>query len=214
MNTLTSQQYWNEVGSKKVFEDPLYFDKLSPFLTPASTLIEYGCGYGRLMQLVKEQGYQDVTGFDFAQNMIERGKQTFPHLNMRLLDEPGIIPKPDESADAVIMLTVLCCMADLAEQSKVIGDIWRVLKKGGILYLSDFLICDDEKYRDKYAEGLRTFGQWGVYTTSEKLVVRHMTSQSVFELLKDFDVQWFEQYDFKTMNHNPARTFHCIARKR
>lgn len=214
MTTLTSQQYWNDVGSKKEFEDPLYLERLSPFLNPTSEIIEYGCGYGRLMQVVKEHGYQNATGFDFSKNMIERGKKTYPHLDLHLLKESGVIPRPDESVDAVIMLTVLCCMADAAEQAKVLNDIWRVLKKGGIIYLSDFLICDDERYRDKYAEGLRTFGQWGVYTTSESLVVRHMTSQSVFELLRKFDIQWFEQYDFKTMNHNPARTFHCIGRKR
>lgn len=30
---MLAQQYWNEIGAKKVFEDPLYLDKLAPFLS-------------------------------------------------------------------------------------------------------------------------------------------------------------------------------------
>lgn len=33
---MMAQQYWNEIGSQKVFEDPLYLDKLSPFLSPTA----------------------------------------------------------------------------------------------------------------------------------------------------------------------------------
>ena len=92
-------------------------------------------------------------------------------------------------------------------------EIWRVPKKNGVLYLSDFLICDDERYKEKYSKGFQTFGTWGVYTTNENLIVRHMTRQGVMELLNNFDIQWFEQFNFKTMNQNPARTFHCIGKK-
>ncbi|MBA2728256.1 MAG: class I SAM-dependent methyltransferase [Parachlamydiaceae bacterium] len=208
-----AQQYWNEVGSKKDFEDPLYLERLSSFLTKESKIVEYGCGYGRLLQLLNTNGYQNLVGFDFAQSMIERGKNANPNLDLRLLKEPGKIPCATESVDAVIMSTVLCCMIDSNEQERLFEEILRVLKKDGVLYLSDFLICNDEKYKRKYSAGFQNFGTWGIYTTSENLVVRHLSTQNVFELLKNFDIQWFEQFDFKTMNQNPARTFHCIAKK-
>lgn len=214
MSVLSSQQYWNDIGSKKEFEDPLYLEKLSPFLTPKSKIIEYGCGYGRLMQILKNHGYYNLTGFDFALNMIERGKRINSNLDLHLLQKSGVIPCEDESIDAVVMSTVLCCMIDSAEQAKLIEEIWRVLNAKGIIYISDFLVCDDVRYREKYAAGFKKFGKWGIYTTTENLVVCHMTLQSVFDLLKNFDIQWFEQFDFKTMNNNPARTFHCIGVKR
>ena len=214
MSALTSQQYWNDIGSKKEFEDPLYLEKLSPFLTPKSKIIEYGCGYGRLMQILKNHGYHNLTGFDFAQNMIERGKRTYSNLDLHLLQKSGVIPCENESVDAVVMSTVLCCMIDSEEQAKLIEEIWRVLSAKGTVYISDFLVCDDVRYREKYSEGFKKFGKWGIYTTTENLLVYHMTSQSVFDLLKKFDIQWFEQFDFKTMNNNPARTFHCIGVKK
>lgn len=64
------QQYWNDIGAKKVFEDPLYLDKLSPFLSPTALIIEYGCGYGRMMRILKSAGYHNLIGFDFAPKLM------------------------------------------------------------------------------------------------------------------------------------------------
>lgn len=211
--TLTPHEYWNYIGSTKEFEDPLYLDKLSQFLSPNSVIIEYGCGYGRLMHHLKIHGYDNLMGFDFAQRMIERGKTRYPDLNLQLLEKSGKIPLEKESVDAVIMSTVLCCMVDDSEQIQLIEEIYRILKAKGVIYLSDFLICHHQRYKSRYSTGHEKFGRWGIYTTDENLVVRHLTSQDVLKLLKCFDIHWFEQFDFKTMNNNPARTFHCIALK-
>jgi ubiquinone/menaquinone biosynthesis C-methylase UbiE len=210
---MMAQQYWNDIGAKKVFEDPLYIDKLQPFLSSTAQIVEYGCGYGRMMRILKSAGYHNLIGFDFAPNMITRGLRENPDLDLRLLERAGAIPINDESIDAVVMSTVLCCITDEQKLIELMAEIRRVLKKQGVLYITDFLICDHPRYQDKYASGLEQFGEWGIYTTNENLTVRHYTTQLIMKLLKSFDVQWFEQFDFKTMNQNPARTFHCIAKK-
>ena len=210
---MLAQQYWNDVGSKKVFEDPLYLDKLAPFLEPTDQIVEYGCGYGRMMRLLKAAGYENLVGFDFAPNMIARGLSENPDLDLKVLDEVGVISCEEASVDAVVMSTVLCCMTEDRELVALMGEIERVLKSGGVLYLTDFLICEHPRYRERYAVGLERFGMQGIYTTNEDLTVRHFTAKAIIDLLDSFDIQWFEQFDFKTMNQNPARTFHCIARK-
>lgn len=207
------QKYWNEIGSKKDFEDPLYLDKLSPFLSSSSHIVEYGCGYGRMMRILKSEGYHNLFGFDFASSMIARGHKENPDLDLKLLEKAGTIPCENESIDAVVMSTVLCCITDPQESIKLIEEIRRILKKKGVLYITDFLICQHPRYQEKYASGLQQFGAWGIYTTNENLTVRHYTTKAIMELLNSFDIQWFEQFDFKTMNQNPARTFHCIAEK-
>lgn len=210
---MLAQQYWNDIGSQKVFEDPLYLEKLSPFLSPTDLIIEYGCGYGRMMRILKSGGYSNLKGFDFAPNMIRRGLAENPDLDLRLLEKGGVIPCDDESADALVMSTVLCCITDEKELVALFEEIRRVLKPKGVLYITDFLICEHPRYQGKYAEGLEQFGIWGIYTTNENLTVRHYTTKVLMDLLRAFDIQWFEQFDFKTMNQNPARTFHCIAKK-
>jgi len=166
-----------------------------------------------MLRILKDGGYENLQGFDFAPNMITRGREENPDLDLRLLEKVGETPSEEGSIDAAVMSTVLCCIADIEEAARIVGEIKRVLKRGGVLYLTDFLICEDPIYEEKYAKGLQEFGVRGVYTTSENLAVRHYTSQAVMELLGDFDIQWFEQFNFKTMNQNPARTFHCIATK-
>jgi ubiquinone/menaquinone biosynthesis C-methylase UbiE len=210
---MLAQEYWNGLGSTKEFEDPLYLDKLSPHLTQQSQILEYGCGYGRILQLLKSKGYNNLTGFDFSSSMIKRGKAAYPDLDLRLLAESGKIPRSDESADLVILSTVLVNIVDKQEQAQLFAEILRVLKKKALLYISDFLINDHPKYQEKYRVGFQQFGEWGVYKTTENLAVRHHTSRAIMELLSAFDIQWFEQFDFKTMNQNAARTFHCIASK-
>lgn len=211
---MTAQKYWNDVGAKKVFEDPLYLEKFSPFLFPAAQILEYGCGYGRMLRILKSAGYHSLVGFDFAPNMIARGHKENPDLDLRLLEKGGKIPFQNESMDAVVMSTVLCCITEGQELAALMREISRVLKTNGALYLTDFLICEHPRYQEKYAIGLQQFGKWGIYTTNENLTVRHFTTKEIMDLLNSFDIQWFEQFDFKTMNQNPARTFHCIAKKR
>jgi ubiquinone/menaquinone biosynthesis C-methylase UbiE len=208
-----AQQYWNDIGVKKVFEDPLYLDKLSQFLSPTAQIIEYGCRYGRMMRILKSAGYHNLIGFDFAPNMITRGLNENPDLDLRLLEKAYVIPCANESVDALVMATVLCCITNEKELKDLIDEIRRVLKLKGTLYITDFLICDHPRYQEKYASGLQRFGTWGIYTTNENLTVRHYTTEIIMNLLRPFDIQWFEQFDFKTMNQNPARTFHCIAKK-
>jgi ubiquinone/menaquinone biosynthesis C-methylase UbiE len=210
---MLAQQYWNDIGASKVFEDPLYLDKLSAFLPPAAHIVEYGCGYGRMMRMLKSAGYHNLVGFDFAPNMIARGLRENPDLDLRLLEHPGIIPYDDESVDAIVMSTVLCCITEDEELNALINEIERVLKPSGTLYITDFLICEHPRYQERYVSGLQRLGIWGIYTTNENLTVRHYTTKVIMDLLKTFDIQWFEQFDFKTMNQNPARTFHCVAKK-
>lgn len=210
---MLAQEYWNEIGVNKDFEDPVYVDKLARFLSSNSQIIEYGCGYGRMINILKSKGYKNLTGFDFAKGMIIRGRKENPDFDLRLLEKSGTIPCGNESIDAVVMSTVLCCMTDTEEKKSLIEEILRVLRPRGVLYITDFLLCDHPSYEAKYTRGMREYGKWGTYRTSEDLVVCHYSSQEILSLLSPLDIQWFEQFDFKTMNQNPARTFHCIARK-
>lgn len=207
------QEYWNTVDVQKSFEDPLYTHRLAPLIPKEAHIIEYGCGYGRLLEQLRSEGYTQLVGYDFAPAMIERGRRTYPHLELHALEKSGHLPCPAQSADLIILSTVLCTLIEKEGQQALIGEVERVLKPGGYLYLSDFLVCDHPRYQQRYREAQLDHGEWGLYTTSEGLTVRHHTTQWITDLLHRFDLQWLEQFDFKTMNSNPARTIHCLAKK-
>lgn len=83
--------------------------------------------------------------------MIERGKEQFPHLDLRVKDGAAI-DLPDQSAEAVILFAVLTCIPSSQEQKELIEEIDRVLKPGGILYVNDFLLNTDERNTSRYME--------------------------------------------------------------
>jgi len=142
-------QYWSEIGSTKNYEDPFFVEQFTKYLTPNPFIVEYGCGYGRILQILKEQGFNRLKGYDIAPGMIDRAKRENPWLDCELLKKSGEIPLPDNTCDGLIASTVLCCTPDPQEQEKIIREIHRVLKPGGVLHYLDFLICDAPYYQEK-----------------------------------------------------------------
>ncbi|MGE3954894.1 MAG: class I SAM-dependent methyltransferase [Parachlamydiales bacterium] len=207
---MQSKEYWETLGSGKTFEDPLYLEKFQDRLMPHSRIVDYGCGYGRLLDFLYSKGYHNLTGYDLSSAMIRRGMATYPHLNLKVIEQSGQLPEPDDSADLVVLSTVLDSIVSKQGQQEVIDEIKRVLKKNGLLYLSDFLITPDH-FEAKYRRGLEEHGEYGVYTTGEGLVVRHFTTAWLTDLLRDWDLLWLEQFPFKTMNGTPTRSLHLLA---
>lgn len=206
---MKSQQLFWDKASVKDFHDPFYLDQFQSFIKPNSFIVEYGCGYGRILNYLSQQGYLNLRGFDFSKAMIDRGKKENPNLNLQLIDHANI-PLPNQSVDAAIISTVLCCIPDDTAQTQVINEIYRVLKSDGVLYLTDFLITPTEHMHVKYLRDHENFKTWGVYQTSEGAIVRHFSEEHISSLLKDFSVQWYVQENFVTMNNNPVKTFHGI----
>lgn len=210
---MESVDYWNTIGCKKSFEDPFDIDQFIKHVDPDHSVVEYGCGYGRLLNILKERGFKNLKGYDYSKSMIQRGYEENPSLDLSLLDEPRKIPAENSSVDAILCSTILCTMVDLSHQKSLINEFQRVLKPSGILYMMDFLITQTPRYLKQYSSLNPKQELFGVYTNSEGLKVRHHSLKYILDLLKDFDLQWLEQYDHVTMNHNPIRAFSLIAKK-
>jgi len=205
-------EFWDKEAAVKEFSDPFYLNELQAYIKPDSHIVEYGCGYGRLLNLLSQNGYAHLSGFDFSQKMIARGKQQSPQLDLHVI-EHAAIPLPNASVDAVILSTVLCCVPDNAAQEAIIHEIYRILKPQGVLYLTDFLVTDTEHMNKKYQKDFARFGEWGIYQITEGALVRHYTPAHIQHLLNQFKPRWYHEQDFITMNNNPVKTFHGIYSK-
>lgn len=47
-------------------------------------ILDFGCGYGALLNAIHHLGFENVTGTDISQWAIEEGKRRFPHIASRL----------------------------------------------------------------------------------------------------------------------------------
>lgn len=206
-------EFWNLAAKTKEFKDPFYLSAFQDFVDKNSLVIEYGCGYGRLLNRLHQNKFHNLQGFDFSEGMIERGERQFPHLRLSRIAHAEL-PLADASVDAALLSTVLCCVPDNQAQEQIIQELARVLKPKGIFYVTDFLVSDSSRMMEKYQKAFPVYKEWGVYQTSEGALVRHYTPERLSQLFTAFDPHWYQEEDFVTMNNNPVKTFHGIYKKK
>lgn len=89
-------------------------------------VLDIGCGPGNSSSHLSRVG-ADVTGIDFAQEMINVAMSKYPNITFQQADAENI-PMPEKSFDVVIANYVVHHFAD---PEKVFSEISRVLKPGG-----------------------------------------------------------------------------------
>jgi 2-polyprenyl-3-methyl-5-hydroxy-6-metoxy-1,4-benzoquinol methylase len=122
-----------------VYDDlvlPWVFDHLSRL--PGTRALDLGCGTGSLTVLLARQGLT-VEALDHSPDMlaVARSKTEAEGLSGSVTFSEGdirSIPLPDASFDVVTCQRVL---HHVAEADAVISEVARVLKPGGVFYLSD-----------------------------------------------------------------------------
>ena len=101
------------------------------------------------------------------------------------------------------------------EQRDLLREISRVLRPGGLLYISDLLLNRDlrnlERY-DRYAGEYGTYGIYGIFELTEGVVVRHHRKEWIEELTGSFDHLEFEPFEVRTMNGNKSEAFQYLCR--
>ena len=117
----------------------LYHDTFDEFCRQVNnknaTILELGCGPGNITKYLLNSFPQfKITGLDLAPRMIELAKKNNPGADFRIMDCRDI-DKIEEKYDAI-----MCgfCMPYLSkeESAKLIQDASKLLRPGGVLYIS------------------------------------------------------------------------------
>lgn len=108
-------------------------DLFLPHLHKNAYILDLGCGPGRDTKIFTNKGFQ-VTGIDLSRNMIKAAKEkcvnaTFHVMNMEKLEFT------DETFDGIWANSSLLHISK-KNIPKVLGEVYRILKVGGIFYLS------------------------------------------------------------------------------
>lgn len=96
-------------------------------------VLDFGCGVGRMSNVLAEQGFQ-VVGVDIAASMVERARElnAYPDRLTFVSYDGGELPFPDDSFDSAVTLIVLQHCPP-AEQVAAIMQLQRVVRPGGVL---------------------------------------------------------------------------------
>lgn len=214
MELPSQKQYWDRAASEKRFQHPLRFAWLQSHLV-GGRILDCGCGYGRLLAEFAQCGYRDVVGADFSEGMLRRCNILHPDLNLRLVQNDGkTLPFRDHSFDAVLLFTLLTCMPMESEQRGLFAEVQRVLRPGGLVYISDLLLNTDSRNLDRYKQFAEQLGDYGVFRLPEGVVVRHHTKGWIQSITEAFQCLEYEPFTVTTMNGNSSAAFQYLGRLR
>ncbi len=213
MKKNSAQKYWDDAAEKKEFPTPFKIEEFEKHVSKGRSILDVGCGYGRILNELYNRGFKNLKGVDYSQGMINRGLRLYPYLNLIKTDGDKI-PFPDNEFDAVLLIAVLTSNIKNEEQENIISEISRVLKDGGILYLTDFLINQDKRNLERYQKYENKYGAYGIFELSEGAVLRHHTEEHILKLTKNFKKIVFEKTVFDTMNGHKSNGFYYIGKKK
>jgi ubiquinone/menaquinone biosynthesis C-methylase UbiE len=210
---INNQQQQTEFWDKKAntnFINPVNMEKVQQFIpNKQARILEYGCGYGRVLNSLSQEGYQQLFGMDFSGKMIERGKKEYSDLNLLWIKGEDI-PLADNSVDAVFLFTVLTCIYRDQDQNRLVKEIKRILTKNGVVYLSDFLISHDTRNLQRYAQYENKYHCYGVFELEEEGICRHHELSYIKELFDDFRELWYTNQGIATLSGHPGNPFQMI----
>ncbi len=213
MVDLDSQiDYWNKEGPQKTFAHPLNIRRMTHWLSIDSIIVDFGCGYGRTLGELFEAGYESLIGLDFSPAMIEAARERFPEITFEQIDSVTI-PLPDESVDGALLFSVLTCVPTDEGQRAIVNELHRVLRRGGLLYISDLWLQSDERNLSRYARDESKYGTYGVFDLPEGVTVRHHDPKWIEKLTSQFYNVAIDNVDVVTMNGNPAQAFQWFGLK-
>ena len=72
---MEQKEYWDCVSGKKEFTTPFQMERFSKYVSQKETVLDIGCGYGRTLDELYQNGYHNLVGIDFSKGMITRRRQ-------------------------------------------------------------------------------------------------------------------------------------------
>ena len=207
MIDLNSQyEYWNTTGTQKSFAHPLNLRRVRQWMSDEGCMLDFGCGYGRVLGELYKEGYDKLIGFDFSPAMIAAARAQYPEIAFEQIESLSI-PLPDASVDGVLLFSVLTCIPTDEGQRELLREVNRVLNRGGLLYISDLWLQTDERNLTRYARDEQKYGIYGVFDLPEGVTVRHHDPKWIETLTSDFSMVALDEIEVVTMNGNPAKAF-------
>ena len=123
-----------EIGRKSIVEK----------LTSGSVL-DVACGTGTLLEMAEKKGLE-CYGIDLSEGMLAEAKRKVPEAEIRQASYYEI-PYSEESFDYVVATNALS--GDHIDARKVLGEMLRVCKSGGRVYIAEWPKAEKETFAER-----------------------------------------------------------------
>jgi SAM-dependent methyltransferase len=123
------------------------------------------------------------------------------------------VAEPDGAYDAVILFAVLTTIPDDDEQRALMAELRRLIRPGGLLYVSDYLLQTDARNLARYEAGAARHGVYGVWDREDGGVFRHQTRAALDDLMEGFELVAEADVATTTFSGAPATAIQRLARR-
>lgn len=140
---MNQKETWNKLAEcwdkfrQKPFRDIKgILEKISNF--KQSKILDIGCGNCRNLLIFAKKGF-DCYGIDFSRNMLKYAERFCKKHKIKINLKYGLaekIPFPNNNFDYVLSIAVLHHLDTKEKREKSLKEIYRVLKKNGIGFIS------------------------------------------------------------------------------
>jgi SAM-dependent methyltransferase len=151
------------------------------------TVVDFGCKYGLLLPLFLCMGAKEAIGIDAVDEYLEVGRFVLEDLypSIRIVDcTDGYIPLQPESIDIVFMNEVISHV-NPAYLDTVYLETSRILKKGGIVYISDGNNIENLEYRKSLIPFYEAWENGPDGTKTDRDVVSKCFRNQRMEIIKE-----------------------------
>lgn len=210
-NLAHQNEYWDGAADSAVFTHPLDIDRLRQHVDSTDRVLDFGCGYGRVLRILREHGFRCLAGLDISKAMAARARATLPDIPI-VVCSSAAAPYRDHCFDAVILFAVLTCVPRDEDQRSLMAEVRRLLVPGGLLYFSDFLLRSDPRNLERYGLYEERFGRRGVFEIEGDAVLRHHDIGWIRGLMEPFELLDSSEFETTTMRGNSASGFHFTGR--
>lgn len=114
----------------------------------ATSLLDVGCGNGRLIEALPAVHY---TGLDLSSQLLTIAQQRFPHYQF-VQGSVLQLPFPDQQFDVVACVATLQHIPSVPYRQLALQEMARVLKPGGTLFMLNWNLADQPQYQ-QYQSG-------------------------------------------------------------
>ena len=115
--------------------DSLWKQNIANYITPEhKSILDVACGTGIFSSFISNIPYKNLIGVDLTYSYISNAK-TKRGYSLLVNSMAELLPFKSESFDCIVS----CYLAKYAKISLMVDEIWRILKKGGLVIFSDFV---------------------------------------------------------------------------
>ena len=111
----------------------------------SGSVLDVACGTGTLLKMAKKKGLK-CYGLDLSQGMLAQAKRKVPEAEFRQASYYEM-PYPEESFDYVVATNALS--GEHIDARKVLGEMLRVCRSGGWVYIAEWPKAEEETYRER-----------------------------------------------------------------